>query len=158
MSLNQVPASIGPLTIHKVEREGELPEGLSRKALVEFLHRSLKPFEDTPHDIDRGLAYAFGEDGSDGGFVLLGHLDGELRTALVMLRTGMQGYIPENLLLFVAADPEFRGRGLGRQIIAEALRECAGPVKLHVEYDNPAKRLYERMGFRSKYAEMRYTP
>jgi len=24
-----------------------------------------------------------------------------------------------------------------------------------VEYDNPAKRLYERLGFRSRYAEMR---
>jgi hypothetical protein len=25
-----------------------------------------------------------------------------------------------------------------------------------VEYDNPAKRLYERMGFSTKYAEMRW--
>ncbi|MDK2978441.1 MAG: hypothetical protein PWP52_1155, partial [Bacteroidales bacterium] len=28
-------------------------------------------------------------------------------------------------------------------------------VKLHVEYDNPAKRLYERLGMTTKYAEMR---
>jgi hypothetical protein len=25
-----------------------------------------------------------------------------------------------------------------------------------VEYDNPAKRLYERVGMKTKYAEMRY--
>ena len=32
-----------------------------------------------------------------------------------------------------------------------------GDTKLHVEYDNPAKRLYERLGFENKYAEMRWS-
>jgi ribosomal protein S18 acetylase RimI-like enzyme len=31
-----------------------------------------------------------------------------------------------------------------------------GDIALHVEYDNPAKNLYERAGFTSKYIEMRY--
>ena len=48
------------------------------------------------------------------------------------------------------------GRGIGRRTIERALDQADGPVKLHVEYDNPAKRLYERIGFTSKYAEMRY--
>ena len=39
-----------------------------------------------------------------------------------------------------------------------AARLTEGDLALHVEYDNPAKRLYERLGFRSKYAEMRYQP
>ncbi len=68
----------------------------------------------------------------------------------------MKGYVPENILLFVAVDPAHRNRGTGGWLIREALARCAGAVKLHVEYDNPAKRLYERLGFRSKYAEMRY--
>jgi ribosomal protein S18 acetylase RimI-like enzyme len=49
-----------------------------------------------------------------------------------------------------------RGRGIGANIIQAAIKHAGGDVALHVEYDNPAKRLYERLGFGSKYAEMRY--
>ena len=68
----------------------------------------------------------------------------------------MKGYVPENILLFVAVSPEERGKGMGRRIVEYALGKVEGGVKLHVEYDNPARRLYERIGFTSKYAEMRY--
>jgi GNAT superfamily N-acetyltransferase len=74
-----------------------------------------------------------------------------------MNRTGMQGYIPENILVYVAVDADRRGEGIGKAIVERALEEADGDVKLHVEYDNPAKRLYERLGFASKYAEMRWT-
>ena len=47
--------------------------------------------------------------------------------------------------------------GLGRRIVERAIEHADGDVKLHVEYDNPARRLYERIGFSSKYAEMRYS-
>jgi ribosomal protein S18 acetylase RimI-like enzyme len=53
-------------------------------------------------------------------------------------------------------DPETRGRGIGGALIERCLAEADGDVKLHVDYDNPAKRLYERLGFTSKYAEMRW--
>ena len=73
-----------------------------------------------------------------------------------MQRTGMRGYVPENLLLFVAVSPHRRGNNLGRFLIERAIHKAEGNIKLHVEYDNPARRLYERIGFTSKYAEMRY--
>jgi ribosomal protein S18 acetylase RimI-like enzyme len=40
--------------------------------------------------------------------------------------------------------------------MTEALRRADGNVALHVEPDNPAKFLYEKLGFTSKYLEMRY--
>jgi [ribosomal protein S18]-alanine N-acetyltransferase len=146
-----------PLEIIMVDDRQELPEWLDEEGLVHFLHEYLKPFEDTVPDIRRGVSYAFGDGEGQDGFVVLGAMDERLVGALVMLRTNMQGYIPENLLLFVAVNSQMRGRGLGRQIIEAALERAEGDVKLHVEYDNPAKRLYERIGFTSKYAEMRYS-
>ena len=47
-------------------------------------------------------------------------------------------------------------KGVGAQIIKRSFEIADGDVKLHVEYDNPAKRLYERLGMTSKYAEMRF--
>ena len=134
----------------------ELKKRIEKRRLAEFLHESLKPFDDPVDEIIDGLDYALSEDPGKGGFVLLAEEDGQPVGSVVMLRTGMKGYIPENVLLYVAVRPDMRGRGVGGRIIRRSLEAAKGDVKLHVEYENPAKRLYERIGFTSKYAEMRY--
>lgn len=149
------PASKPAATILVVRSEASLPEPVAMESLVQFLHKHLHPYEDTVEDIRQGLAYAFSPDAGRGGFVLLAFVGERLAGALVMLDTGMSGYVPEHLLLFVAVDEAMRGRGIGAQLIENARRHCRGDIKLHVEYHNPARRLYERMGFVSKYAEMR---
>jgi ribosomal protein S18 acetylase RimI-like enzyme len=72
-----------------------------------------------------------------------------------MLNTHMTGFIPPNLVLYVAVSPHRRGEGIGTALLSRSIDRCDGAVKLHVEYDNPAKRLYEKLGFKSRYAEMR---
>ena len=54
-------------------------------------------------------------------------------------------------IMDIALTPEFRRRGVGsgllRSLIAEA--EASGrKLSIHVEANNPARRLYERLGFR----------
>ncbi len=132
------------------------PGGFDIKTLTGFLHESLKPYEDTPEDIERGIRDALTAVGREGGFVLISELQGRIVGSLVMQKTGMKGYVPENILLFIAVSPDQRGRGLGRCLVENAIQMVDGSIKLHVEYDNPARRLYERIGFTSKYAEMRY--
>ncbi|MDO9541711.1 MAG: GNAT family N-acetyltransferase [Kiritimatiellia bacterium] len=143
------------MKIHKIINSAAFPAWIDRPTLVGFLHENLKPYEDTVEDIERGLDYAFSSQPGKGGFVLLAEEDQRLVGALVMLHTGMKGYIPPNLLLFIAVDKHYRSKGIGRKLCAHAIAESKGDVSLHVEYDNPAKRLYERLGFNTKYAEMR---
>jgi ribosomal protein S18 acetylase RimI-like enzyme len=53
-------------------------------------------------------------------------------------------------LMDIALLPEHRGRGIGGQLVRDLIEEAdaAGvPVTLHVEAHNPARRLYERLGF-----------
>jgi len=144
------------VTIHEIRDLRNMPQWISVDSLADFLHMSLKPYDDPVDQVKSAIEYALSVDGSRGGFVLLAEADLNPVGALVMLRTGMGGYIPENILVYVAVDPSSRGSGLGSRIITKAFELAEGDVKLHVEYDNPAKRLYERLGMTSKYAEMRY--
>jgi ribosomal protein S18 acetylase RimI-like enzyme len=149
------PASAGGVRLQFVRSTDAFPPQAPRERVTRFLHRALGQFGDAPEDVARGVSDALSPAPPGGGFLLLA-LDGDdLVGALVMLRTGMSGYVPENLLLYVAVDPAARGRGIGGRLCREAAAACDGDVKLHVEYDNPAKRLYERLGFENKYAEMR---
>lgn len=69
-------------------------------------------------------------------------------------------------LMDIALLPEHRNHGIGRALMREVLSEAARErklVSLHVEDQNPAKRLYERMGFVeagevSLYKLMHWTP
>jgi ribosomal protein S18 acetylase RimI-like enzyme len=50
----------------------------------------------------------------------------------------------------IALIPEFRGRGVGTQLITALLEEgerSGRPVRIHVEMNNPARTLYDRFGF-----------
>lgn len=46
--------------------------------------------------------------------------------------------------------PPFRGRGIGSALLRDLIGEAAASgrvLSIHVERDNPARRLYERLGF-----------
>lgn len=143
------------LEIKKIEKEKDFKE-ISRDEFVDFLFVHLGKFGDPKKDIQKCLNYAFSPEKSEGGYALAAFYHGNLVGALIMNKTGMGDYIPDWILVYVAVDASYRGKGFGKQIIEKAFHYCDGRIKLHVEYDNPAKRLYERMGFTSKYAEMRY--
>ena len=53
-------------------------------------------------------------------------------------------------LVDIALLPRFRGTGIGTRLLAELIAEAKGrgvSLTIHVEMSNPARRLYERLGF-----------
>ncbi|MEM9291947.1 MAG: GNAT family N-acetyltransferase [Acidobacteriota bacterium] len=53
-------------------------------------------------------------------------------------------------LIDIALAPETRNRGIGGQLLEDLIAEARGrgvPVRIHVERNNPALRLYRRLGF-----------
>lgn len=71
-------------------------------------------------------------DGEPAGRLLLGRWERELR------------------IVDVALMPAFRGAGIGARLLAPVLAEADArgvPTTIHVERENPAQRLYARLGF-----------
>ncbi len=132
------------------------PPGLGKSELTDFLHEHLDKYRDSPSAIAKAIDYAYSDESGKGGFILLAHNDERLVGAVVVNRTGMDEYIPAYILVYIAVDKGCRGQGIGSALIEKVFELCDDDLALHVEYDNPAKRLYERMGFKSKYAEMRW--
>lgn len=125
--------------------------------IADFLVFHLEKFGDPKEDILKCLDYALDQGPSAGGFVILALENEKILGALVMNKTGMSGYIPENILVYIAVDAAQRGKGIGGQIMEKAVKMANGGIALHVEADNPARKLYERLGFTNKYLEMRLT-
>lgn len=132
------------------------PSEEEKQNIVNFLHTHLQEFSDTKEDISKCLDYAVKNiETSFGGFVLLIKEHMVVMGITIVNKTGMNGYIPENILVYIAVDKKSRGKGIGKKLLQEAIALLEGDVALHVEPNNPAIKLYESLGFTNKYLEMR---
>lgn len=125
-----------------------------KNQIADFLVKELGKFGDPKEDVMKCLDYVFGQT-TPGGFVILALEEAEIRGALVLNKTGMSGYIPENILVYIAVESSFRGIGIGRKLMDLVIEKSEGAIALHMEAENPARKLYERLGFTNKYLEMR---
>ncbi|MDD2475755.1 MAG: GNAT family N-acetyltransferase [Dysgonamonadaceae bacterium] len=140
----------------KVFTSDNKPKEREKESVVNFLHQNLQEYTDPKSDIEKAINYALKETPSFGGFILVSYIDDMIVGAVVVNQTGMKDYIPENILVYIAIHKDHRGKGLGKQLVQKTIDLAEGNIALHVEPDNPAKRLYERIGFSSKYLEMRF--
>ena len=144
------------INIHVLRNIDDFPDWITTDSLAKFIYDNIKPYEDTLEDTRRAVEIAIDPDQPKGAFILLAEEKQKPLGALIILRTGMKGYVPENILLMVCVHPSTRGQGVGGRLIRKGIELADGDVKLHVEYNNPAKKVYEKIGFTTKYAEMRY--
>lgn len=144
------------ITINTYSEKNKPAENI-RQEVVNFLFESLEQYGDPKEDIEKCIDYAFGENNKPGGMVITA-IDSEshkIAGAVIINKTGMDGYIPENILVYIATDKNIRGKGVGKQLMQTAIDLSTGDMALHCEPDNPARYLYEKIGFTSKYLEMR---
>ncbi len=127
-----------------------------QKEVADFLYDHLDEFGDDYQAIMRCLVFAMDDKSKFGGSVLVSREEGKITGAVVINKTGMGGYIPENILVYIAVHRDYRGKGLGKELMLKIFEKTDGNIKLHVEHNNPARFLYEKLGFTSKYLEMRY--
>ncbi len=139
-----------------INKESGENKEYSNQSVAEFLFKNLDQFGDKLEFISKAIEYAMNP--AKGGFLLIGTEADEIVGAVVVNKTGMDGYIPSNILVYIAVRSDQRGKGVGKKLMQGAMANTIGGIALHVEPDNPAKKLYEKLGFTNKYLEMRYQP
>lgn len=124
---------------------------------TEFLFEHLGKYGDHENDIKKAINYALEKENKPGGTIVTAtdQQSGTLKGVCVVNKTGMSGYIPENILVYIATDKESRGQGIGKKIMQKVIETTEGDIALHCENENPARHLYEKLGFKTKYLEMR---
>lgn len=144
------------ITIQKYSDENRTNEN-QKQEIVQFLFKHLEQYGDPEKDISDAVNYALGFENKPGGHVITARDEktNHLVGAVVVNKTGMSGYIPENILVYIATDKEVRGKGIGKNLMQEAIDSSQGDIALHCEPENPALHLYKKLGFSSKYLEMR---
>ncbi|MDA3885131.1 MAG: GNAT family N-acetyltransferase [Candidatus Delongbacteria bacterium] len=132
------------------------PNKEEKEKIVQFLFEQLQEYGDPIQDIEKAIGYAMKDYESFGGMILVSFIDDLISGVVVLNKTGMKDYIPENILVYIATHKDMRGKGIGKFLMKKSIELTDGNIALHVEPENPARFLYEKVGFTSKYIEMRH--
>lgn len=143
------------MDIKYINNSDQLKGTYSEKAISDFLFEHLQEYGDPKSQIKSCLDFSMGKNGGLGGFTVVATDNEKIIGVVIINKTGMGGYIPENILVYIATHQAYRGKGIGKAIMQEAIKHTEGDVALHVEKDNPARFLYEKLGFTNPYLEMR---
>jgi ribosomal protein S18 acetylase RimI-like enzyme len=140
----------------KIYNQANKPKEEEKNAVTGFLFEHLEQYGDKQEDIAKAISYALQEQATPGGFVVTAHNGSDdIAAAAVVNRTGMDGYIPGNILVYIATHKDQRGKGIANKVMDVIIELADGDIALHVEPDNPAINLYKKYGFTNKYLEMR---
>lgn len=143
------------ITYTIIKHDHDTQPVFTRDQIADFFKKHLDQYGDTKGAILKCIAYAYGDAPGQDGFILIAHEDNEILGGVIINKTNMSEYIPENILVYIAVHQKTRGKGVGKALMQRTVEHTSGDIALHVEPDNPAKYLYEKFGFTNKYLEMR---
>ncbi|MDO7172682.1 GNAT family N-acetyltransferase [Mariniflexile sp. AS56] len=131
------------------------PSFIDINRITNFLFENSSEARDTKSAIRKSILYAAKEIPGLGGYVFVMEHNNSILGAVVINKTGMNEYIPENILVYIAVKKEFREKGIGKALVKHTITYCNGDISTHVNKDNPVVKLFEKQGFKSRNIELR---
>lgn len=123
--------------------------------IVNFIYDNQVASEDTKANIYRSVEYALSPFKYQGGFVLLAEQNKSILGSVVVNRTNMEGYVPKNLMVYLAAVPNSAIPGFEKMLLSKVIQLTSSELACHIRVDNPAMKIFEDVGFKKNFFEMR---
>lgn len=131
------------------------PSEIEKLKIMEFLTKYLEGIEPNQDHIRKAIEYATKERLSFGGFAIVKKSEGQIIGVSIVNQTGMEGYMAENVLVYLAVVEEYRKKGVAKNMIEQVLRHAKGDVALHLKGDSSLAPICEKFGFKRSIVEMR---
>lgn len=126
-----------------------------KSPLINFIRENSENKEVSSQMVREAVDYAIKEIPSFGGFILTASDEGQTVGAIVVNKTGLNGGNPKHRVIYLAIKEEYRQKGIGSDLIKKAVHFAKGDISLRVAHNSEAIKLYESLGFETKYVEMR---
>ncbi len=149
-----IPAFICKMEIVAVTAFENVSTSLMSK-LINFITKHQVGTAHEIHTIFKSVDYALSPYKYQGGFILMAEHDGMVLGALVVNRTNMEGYVPRNLLTYLAINPLNTFKDVDRKLVKKAVELTISDLAFHIPVDSPLIHLFEEVGFEKNYFEMR---
>jgi len=125
---------------------------ISKQDLVNYVDKYLERYSDSLEQTLEAIEMAM-----NNGFILVASRSENVDGVLIIVNLGIEKFIPKYHLAYIGINPNSKGRGLGSDLVKEAINLTNGDISLHVDLDNKnAKKLYKKMGFSHVYDRMIY--
>ncbi|MGD9964375.1 MAG: pyridoxal-phosphate dependent enzyme [Candidatus Izemoplasmatales bacterium] len=125
---------------------------INKYEFVEYVENYLDKYSDSKEETLEAIEMAMKD-----GFVLVAKRNDIIDGICIIVNLKIDNFIPKYHLAYIGINSKSKGRGLGSELIKEAINLTNGNISLHVDLDNKnAKKLYKKMGFNHVYDRMIY--
>jgi ribosomal-protein-alanine N-acetyltransferase len=120
-----------------------------------FLESHLDEYSDSYDNIFKSIQSAIKQRPSFGGFVIAARKNSQTVGAIIVNNTGMEGYAPQNLVVYLAVHKDYRKQGIGQQLLQQAVKTAKGDLAIHIKPGQNDLTLYQKLGFQTAALELR---
>jgi len=125
-----------------------------KKAIVGFLSQYSEATWLDKNAIGQAVEYAIKEIPSFGGFIVTAEDNHQIIAALIINKTGMQGYMPQNIAVLNAVLPAYKSSAVLKEIKAKAMVLTRGDIAMVVNNQSVKDMELQNMALEAKYMQL----
>jgi|SRR5690606_26902372 len=123
--------------------------------LTNFLFEHQEGAKASKRAIRKAIQYSAKEIPGLGGYVFVLEEKDEILGLVVVNKTGMGDYIPENFMVFLTVHQNHRNKGVEQKLMDYTLQYCKGDIAIHIRDVEQKKQFLQKNGFEETHTEMR---